>query len=223
MNKFIVCVSCDSQSSSPHVREKYRKPTSYVTIRNSNSVETVLLEALNNWEKGNDLWFWKTYPKDLKFLKVKGSEMLYQDEIVYRLKNIPYTHFYNMKDNKIKLSDGHNTQVISIVPYDKSIFGVITDIDTLDSQFVNSEIYQLVKNNANNIIKMFFDADGLTSDIFSYPSDKEGGFFGNKNEFRVPNEVIDYNKFNYETGMVRGDSHFYREKENFLHFDLVVN
>ena len=61
---------------------------------------------------------------------------------------------------------------------------------------------------------MYNDYNGLTS---SYE------YLHNSNNIRIPNEKIDYNKFNYNTGMVRGDSYKFQEKENFLHIDLVVN
>jgi len=149
-------------------------------------------------------------------LKSSANEEI---EIARRLKNIPYTHFYYMTDNFLKLTDGYNSQVLSVIPYDEDIYGVITDIDTLDPKFVNREIYNKIRDNANNIIKMYFDSEGLTGDIYTYP--KELHLSPHKNEFRVPNEVIDYNKFNYENGMVRGDSYSFEAKENFLHFDLV--
>ena len=61
---------------------------------------------------------------------------------------------------------------------------------------------------------MYNDYNGLTSpDIEDNGSDR----------MRIPNEVIDYNKFNYDNGMVRGDSHKFKEKDNFLHIDLVSN
>lgn len=219
MKKFIATVSCDSQSSSHTVREKYRKPTSYTKVGYSHSTRAVLFSALNTWKKGEDLWFWKHYPKELKFLEVTLSATMDKQEVAQRLKNIPYTHFYCMTDKILKLTDGYNTQVISVIPHDESVYGVITDIDTLDPKFVTREIYELIQNNVNNIIKMYFDAEGLTSDIYKFP--KELHLSPKKNEFRIPNEVIDYNKFNYETGMVRGDSYVFEPQENFLHFDLV--
>ena len=228
MDKFIAIVSCDSQSSSPGVREKLRKPTSYIDVGYSHSIGAVLHSALTSWKKGKNLWFWKTYPKALKFLEVEHHALSSfkeelksdNDNVARRLKNIPYTHFYYMTDNFLKITDGHNSQVLSVIPYDESIYGVITDIDTLDPKFVNREIYDKIQDNANSIIKMYFDSEGLTGDIFTYP--KELHLSPKQNEFRIPNEVIDYNKFNYESGMVRGDSYIYEAKENFLHFDLVV-
>jgi hypothetical protein len=227
MDKFIAIVSCDSQSSSHGVREKLRKPTTIVGVGYTHSEQALIHSKLREWEKGEDLYFWKTYPKPLKFLKVEAhahksfiQELKYdKDNVARRLKNIPYTHFYYMTDNFLKITDGHNSQVLEVIPYDENIYGVITDIDTLDPQFVNREIYNKIQDNANNIIKMYFDSEGLTSDIYSFP--KELHLSPKQNEFRIPNEVIDYNKFNYETGMVRGDSYSFEAKENFLHFDLV--
>lgn len=227
MDKFIAIVSCDSQSSSHGVREKLRKPTTIVGVGYTHSEQALIHSKLREWEKGEDLYFWKTYPKPLKFLKVEAhahksfiQELKYdKDNVARRLKNIPYTHFYYMTDNFLKITDGYNSQVLEVIPYDENIYGVITDIDTLDPQFVNREIYNKIQDNANNIIKMYFDSEGLTSDIYSFP--KELHLSPKQNEFRIPNEVIDYNKFNYETGMVRGDSYSFEAKENFLHFDLV--
>jgi len=54
----------------------------------------------------------------------------------------------------------------------------------------------------------------MTKDINDYAVDSS---------FRIPNEVIDYMKFNYESGMVRGDSYSFEVKDNYLHIDLVVN
>jgi len=227
MKKFIAIVSCDSQSSSHGVREKLRKPTTIVGVGYTHSEQALIHSKLREWEKGEDLYFWKTYPKALKFLKVEAhahksfiQELKYdKNNVARRLKNIPYTHFYYMTDNFLKITDGHNSQVLEVIPYDENIYGVITDIDTLDPQFVNREIYDKIQDNANNIIKMYFDSEGVTSDIYSFP--KELHLSPQKNEFRIPNEVIDYNKFNYETGMVRGDSYLFEAQENFLHFDLV--
>ena len=107
MDKFIAIVSCDSQSSSHGVREKLRKPTSYIDVGYSHSTTAVLHSALKSWKKGKDLWSWKTFPKELKFLEVEEhahksfkQELKYdKNNIIRRLKNIPYTHFYYMTDN----------------------------------------------------------------------------------------------------------------------------
>ena len=60
MKKFITSLSCDSKSGLHGVREKLRAPTSYVSVGYAHSEYAVLLNALNSWKKGKDLWFWKT-------------------------------------------------------------------------------------------------------------------------------------------------------------------
>tara|TARA_R110000751_G_scaffold16235_2_gene51611 strand:- start:2334 stop:2978 length:645 start_codon:yes stop_codon:yes gene_type:complete len=214
MKKFITSLSCDSKSGLHGVREKLRAPTSYVSVGYAHSEYAVLLNALNSWKKGKDLWFWKTYPKPLKFLEVKPKECEKLDEVAYRLKNIPFTHFYYIDNNKLYLTDGYAQQVIVVIPFTTDIYSVAVDIDTLDPKFLSNEIHNALVSNIENIISMYNDYNGLTSpDIEDNGSDR----------MRIPNEVIDYNKFNYDNGMVRGDSHKFKEKDNFLHIDLVSN
>ena len=218
MKKFIATISCDSQSSSYGVIEKYRYPTTKVGVGYTHSEQALIHSKLREWKNGQDLYFWKQYSKDLNFLEVKPEEctpeLIGNRTVAHRLKNIPYTHFYYTTDNSIILTDGRNTQVLAVKPFDEDIHAVITDIDTLVPQFVNKETHDLIKENANNLIRKYFDIEGMTKDINDYAVDSS---------FRIPNEVIDYMKFNYESGMVRGDSYSFEVKDNYLHIDLVVN
>lgn len=218
MKKFIATIACDSQSGSHGVIDRHRTTTSLVDVGYTHSEQALILSKLREWKKGEDLYFWKRYPKDINFLELKPEEctpeLIGNGSLAHRLKNIPYTHFYYMTNNVLKITDGYNSQVLVVKPYDENIYAVITDIDTLVSEFVNKETYELLKENADNLIKMYFESEGLTKDISGYSKDSG---------FRIPNEVIDYNKFNYDTGMVRGDSYDFPAKDNFLHIDLVVN
>ena len=211
MKKFIVSISCDSKSGLYGIREKDRNPTTIVEVVDAHSEYSILLKNLNKYKKGENIYFWKTYAKPIKFLLQNYSP---KDNVAHRLKNIPYTHFYYIEDNKLYITDGYVQQVIVVVPFHTDIYSVAVDIDTLDPKFLSYEIHTALVSNVENIIKMYNDYNGLTS---SYE------YLHNSNNIRIPNEKIDYNKFNYNTGMVRGDSHKFQEKENFLHIDLVVN
>jgi len=157
MKKFIATISCDSQSGSHGVIDRHRKTTSLVGVGYTHSEQALMLSKLREWKKGEDLYFWKRYPKDISFLELRPeectSELIANGSLAYRLKNIPYTHFYYMTNNVLKITDGYNSQVLVVKPYDDNIYAVITDIDTLVPEFVNQETYELVKENANNLIR----------------------------------------------------------------------
>ena len=111
-----------------------------------------------------------------------------------------------------------------VVPYKTSIYSVVVDIDTLDPKFISKKTHTALVSNIENIISMYDDENGLTSSkAQTYQFAIEEMRHHVSSRIRIPNEVFDYNKFNYDNGMVRGDSHKFKEKENFLHIDLVVN
>jgi len=217
MKKFIISISCDSKSGLHGVREKLRSASSFVEVEKYHNEYAALLNILNSYKNGENLYFWKTYPKPIKLLEVNPGEArmnIENGDVVTWLKNIPYTHCYYIDKNKLYITDGFVQQVAVVVPYKTSIYSVVVDIDTLDPKFISKKIHTKLVNNIENIISMYNDENGLTSS-------KECHHVSSR--IRIPNEVIDYNKFNYDNGMVRGDSHKFKEKENFLHIDLVVN
>jgi hypothetical protein len=83
--------------------------------------------------------------------------------------------------------------------------------------------------NLNQIIKTYKNSN-MNKELLSYKLKdyykkcvNNGHFRFGSNEYIIPNEVIDYNKFSGNTGMVRGDSHKFTENDSFLHIDLVIN
>ena len=59
MKKFIVVEACNSKSGDLGVRDKERKPTTMVEVGNSSSKKNIFDKAINEYKKGNRLYFWK--------------------------------------------------------------------------------------------------------------------------------------------------------------------
>lgn len=232
MKKFIVVEACNSKSGDLGVRDKERKPTTMVEVGNSSSKKNIFDKAINEYKKGNRLYFWKDYYKikPINLLEVTEKEcdiLLIKNGSLYnRMQHTPFTHFYYIKENTIFLTDGLASQVLKVMPYKEEIKAVKTDIDTLNIEFIYEDTYDKLIQNLENMIKIYSDTyEFVNYKLKDYYKKcvNNGHFRFGSNEYIIPNEVIDYNKFSGNTGMVRGDSHKFTENDSFLHIDLVIN